>query len=107
MAVIADRPKPGGGNPSPPPPANRPDGGLRRGLKVRDAAAVSIGLIGPAGATALLGVGAAALLGRAAPLALGTARPSSDPCGGRHRLPVLRHSARALGHRSPGWHQAV
>jgi amino acid transporter len=45
------------------------DGGLRRDLKLRDAAAFSIGLIGPVGAMALLGVGAAALLGRGAPLA--------------------------------------
>jgi amino acid transporter len=45
------------------------DGGLRKDLKLRDAAAFSIGLIGPVGAMALLGVGAAALLGRGAPLA--------------------------------------
>jgi len=37
--------------------------GLRRELKVTDAAAFSIGLIGPVGAMALLGVGAAGLLG--------------------------------------------
>jgi len=40
--------------------------GLKRELKVVDAAAFSIGLIGPVGAMALLGVGAAALLGRGA-----------------------------------------
>ena len=37
--------------------------GLRRELKVTDAAAFSIGLIGPVGAMALLGVGAAKILG--------------------------------------------
>ncbi len=41
-------------------------GGLRRELKVTDAAAFSIGLIGPVGAMALLGVGAAGLLGQGA-----------------------------------------
>jgi amino acid transporter len=41
-------------------------GGLRRELKVTDAAAFSVGLIGPVGAMALLGVGAAGLLGRGA-----------------------------------------
>lgn len=41
-------------------------GQLRRELRVVDAAAFSVGLIGPVGAMALLGVGAAALLGRAA-----------------------------------------
>lgn len=40
--------------------------GLRRELKLTDAAAFSAGLIGPVGAAALLGVGAAGLLGRAA-----------------------------------------
>ncbi|SFS98939.1 APC family permease [Saccharopolyspora flava] len=40
--------------------------GLRRELKVTDAAAFSIGLIGPVGAMALLGVGAAGLLGQGA-----------------------------------------
>ena len=59
---------------SPPPaadanPPSTPADGLRRELKVTDAAAFSIGLIGPVGAMALLGVGAAALLGSAAPLA--------------------------------------
>jgi amino acid transporter len=41
-------------------------GGLRRELKVTDAAAFSVGLIGPVGAMALLGVGAAGLLGQGA-----------------------------------------
>jgi amino acid transporter len=49
--------------------APAPKASLRRELKVTDAAAFSIGLIGPVGAMALLGVGAAALLGSAAPLA--------------------------------------
>jgi amino acid transporter len=40
--------------------------GLRRELKVTDAAAFSVGLIGPVGAMALLGVGAAGLLGQGA-----------------------------------------
>ncbi|ATY12293.1 amino acid permease [Amycolatopsis sp. AA4] len=39
---------------------------LRRELKVTDAAAFSVGLIGPVGAMALLGVGAAGLLGEGA-----------------------------------------
>lgn len=39
---------------------------LRRELRVVDAAAFSVGLIGPVGAMALLGVGAASLLGHAA-----------------------------------------
>lgn len=43
--------------------------GLLRELKVADAAAFSIGLVGPVGAMALLGVGAANLLGRGATLA--------------------------------------
>lgn len=42
------------------------DGGLRRELKIVDAAAFSIGLIGPVGAMALLGVGAVGILGRGA-----------------------------------------
>jgi amino acid transporter len=42
---------------------------LRRELKLLDAAALSIGIIGPVGAMALLGVGTAGILGRAAPLA--------------------------------------
>ena len=42
---------------------------LRRELKLLDAAAFSVGLIGPVGAAALLGVGAAGILGRAADLA--------------------------------------
>lgn len=41
-------------------------GGLRRELKLTDAAAFSVGLIGPVGAMALLGVGAAGLLGQGA-----------------------------------------
>lgn len=44
-------------------------GGLRRELKVSDAAAFSIGLVGPVGGMALLGAGAAKLLGRGATLA--------------------------------------
>ncbi len=43
--------------------------GLRRELSVTDAAAFSIGLVGPVGAMALLGVGAAGLLGSGATLA--------------------------------------
>jgi amino acid transporter len=43
--------------------------GLHRELRLIDAAAFSIGLVGPVGAMALLGVGAAGILGRAAPLA--------------------------------------
>jgi amino acid transporter len=52
-------------------PAGAPstEGGLKRELKVVDAAAFSIGLIGPVGAMALLGVGAAGLLGQGATLA--------------------------------------
>lgn len=46
-----------------------PTGGLRRELRVVDAAAFSVGLIGPVGAMALLGVGAAGILGHAAPWA--------------------------------------
>lgn len=42
---------------------------LRRELKLVDAAALSIGILGPVGASALLGVGAAGILGRAAPWA--------------------------------------
>jgi amino acid transporter len=42
---------------------------LRRELKLLDAAALSVGIIGPVGAMALLGVGTAGILGRAAPLA--------------------------------------
>ena len=47
-------------------PGTAPSGGLRRELKVVDAAAFSIGLIGPVGAMALLGVGAVELLGKGA-----------------------------------------
>ena len=43
--------------------------GSRRELKMSDAAAFSIGLIGPVGAMGLLGTGAAALLGRGAVMA--------------------------------------
>ncbi len=43
--------------------------GLRRELKVSDAAAFSIGLVGPVGGMALLGAGAAGFLGRGATLA--------------------------------------
>ena len=42
---------------------------LKRELKVIDAAAFSIGLVGPVGAMALLGVGAVGILGRGATLA--------------------------------------
>ena len=44
-------------------------GSLKRELKVVDAAAFSIGLVGPVGAMALLGVGAVGILGRGATLA--------------------------------------
>lgn len=43
-----------------------PTGALHRELKVTDAAAFSIGLIGPVGVMALLGAGAAGILGRGA-----------------------------------------
>lgn len=43
--------------------------GLRRELKLTDAAAFSVGLIGPVGAMALLGAGAVGILGRAGLLA--------------------------------------
>ena len=43
--------------------------GLKRELKLTDAAAFSIGLIGPVGGMALLGVGAAELLGKDAVMA--------------------------------------
>ena len=43
--------------------------GLKRELKLTDAAAFSIGLVGPVGAMALLGVGAAQLLGKSAVMA--------------------------------------
>lgn len=46
--------------------ANSAPPGLKRELKVADAAAFSVGLIGPVGAMALLGVGAAGLLGAGA-----------------------------------------
>ncbi len=42
---------------------------MKRELKVVDAAAFSIGLVGPVGAMALLGVGAVGILGRGATLA--------------------------------------
>ncbi|MEV6793559.1 APC family permease [Streptomyces sp. NPDC051320] len=52
---------------TPSPPVESSSGSaLRRDLKVTDTAAFSIGLIGPVGAMALLGVGAAGLLGRGA-----------------------------------------
>jgi amino acid transporter len=41
-----------------------PGGGMHRELHVVDAAAFSVGLIGPVGAIALLGVGAAGIIGR-------------------------------------------
>jgi len=62
----------GAGPPAPQATTSGADGappGLRRELGLGDAAAFSIGLIGPVGGMALLGVGAAALLGRSAPLA--------------------------------------
>ena len=40
-----------------------PAPGLKRELKVTDAAAFSVGLIGPVGVMALLGAGAAGILG--------------------------------------------
>jgi amino acid transporter len=66
MSVTASKPPTGAPAGA---PAGEPAPGLRRELKVGDAAAFSIGLIGPVGGMALLGVGAAALLGSAAPLA--------------------------------------
>src|SRR5258705_7254980 len=42
---------------------------LRRELKLFDAVALSLGIIGPVGGMALLGVGASGIIGRAAPLA--------------------------------------
>jgi amino acid transporter len=42
---------------------------LRRELKLFDAVALSLGIIGPVGGMALLGVGATGIIGRAAPLA--------------------------------------
>ncbi len=59
-------------SPAPPGTLPKPDGPpaqLRRELKLLDAAALSVGIIGPVGAMALLGVGTAAALGQAAPLA--------------------------------------
>ena len=51
-------------------------GGLKRELKVVDAAAFSIGLIGPVGAAALLGTGAA---GASTPGALTTVNEPVSP----------------------------
>jgi amino acid transporter len=48
--------------------ASERTGGMHTELKVVDAAAFSIGLIGPVGAIALLGTGAAAIIGRAVTL---------------------------------------
>ncbi len=45
-----------------------PTGGMHRELSVVDAAAFSVGLIGPVGAIALLGTGAAGIIGRAVTL---------------------------------------
>jgi amino acid transporter len=45
---------------------HHPAPGLKRELKVADAAAFSVGLIGPVGVMALLGAGAAGILGRGA-----------------------------------------
>lgn len=67
MSLTATKPPSSGAEPSTTDTAAAPS--LRRELKVVDAAAFSIGLIGPVGGMALLGVGAAALLGSAAPLA--------------------------------------
>lgn len=50
------------------PPATA-SGGLKRELKTTDAAAFSVGLIGPVGGMALLGAGAAEIIGGAATLA--------------------------------------
>ncbi len=47
-------------------PGEATGSGLKRELKVIDAAAFSVGLIGPVGGMALLGAGAVALIGRAA-----------------------------------------
>lgn len=49
--------------------SNQKTSGLRRELSLLDAAALSIGILGPVGAAALLGVGAAGILGRATPWA--------------------------------------
>lgn len=46
-----------------PPSSSSSNGGLKRELKVADAAAFSVGLIGPVGVMALLGAGAAGILG--------------------------------------------
>jgi len=48
------------------PVGDRPVGNMKRELRVTDAAAFSVGLIGPVGVMALLGAGAAGILGRAA-----------------------------------------
>jgi amino acid transporter len=47
-----------------PPATTAPTQGMKTELKVVDAAAFSVGLIGPVGAIALLGTGAAAIIGR-------------------------------------------
>ncbi len=53
----------------PAPSGRAPTPALRKELKVTDAAAFSIGLIGPVGGMALLGAGAAVLLGKGAVMA--------------------------------------
>ncbi|MGX6447750.1 APC family permease, partial [Patulibacter sp. S7RM1-6] len=55
--------------PAHPPTAEQHPSGLKRELKVADAAAFSVGLMGPVGAMALLGTGAVGILGRGAFLA--------------------------------------
>lgn len=59
MAVVAEQQVSRGGSPE-------AGGGLRRELKLTDAAAFSVGLIGPVGVMALLGAGATGILGRGA-----------------------------------------
>src|SRR6201994_3713187 len=51
-----------------PPTAATPTDGLHKELSLIDAAAFSVGLIGPVGAIALLGTGAAVIIGRAVTL---------------------------------------
>src|SRR3984885_14867381 len=51
-----------------PPASTPPSEGLHKELSLVDAAAFSVGLIGPVGAIGLLGTGAAVIIGRAVPL---------------------------------------
>ncbi len=51
-----------------PAPATTPGDGLHQELSLVDAAAFSVGLIGPVGAIGLLGTGAALIIGRAVTL---------------------------------------